>query len=41
MKDKTEFGNVSGYKTIVAVMDSNFMMGNIGSVVGENITRVI
>lgn len=37
----TGFGNINGYKTIIAVMDSNFMMGSMGSVVGEKITRAI
>lgn len=32
---------IGGYKTIIAVMDSNFMMGSMGSVVGEKITRAI
>ncbi|MBU3102500.1 acetyl-CoA carboxylase carboxyl transferase subunit beta, partial [Clostridium sp. DSM 17811] len=30
-----------GQDTLIAVMDSNFMMGSMGSVVGEKITRVI
>ncbi|MCI1931366.1 MAG: acetyl-CoA carboxylase, carboxyltransferase subunit beta [Clostridia bacterium] len=32
---------IGGYKAIIAVMDSNFMMGSMGSVVGEKITRAI
>ncbi len=32
---------INGYKTVIAVMDSNFMMGSMGSVVGEKITRAI
>ncbi|MFD3155429.1 acetyl-CoA carboxylase, carboxyltransferase subunit beta [Haloimpatiens sp. FM7330] len=32
---------VNGYKTVIAIMDSNFMMGSMGSVVGEKITRAI
>lgn len=32
---------IDGYKTVVAVMDSNFMMASMGSVVGEKITRAI
>ncbi len=32
---------INGYKTAIAVMDSNFMMGSMGSVVGEKITRAI
>ncbi|MCJ7690996.1 MAG: acetyl-CoA carboxylase, carboxyltransferase subunit beta [Clostridiaceae bacterium] len=34
-------GKINGYDTVVAVMDSNFMMGSMGSVVGEKITRAI
>lgn len=30
---------VNGNETIICVMDSNFMMGSMGSVVGEKITR--
>jgi len=30
---------INGYRTAVAVMDSNFMMGSMGSVVGEKIAR--
>ena len=30
---------INGYETVIAVMDSNFMMGSMGSVVGEKITR--
>lgn len=32
---------IGGYKTIVAAMDPNFMMGSMGSVVGEKLTRAI
>lgn len=32
---------IGGYETVIAVMDSNFMMGSMGSVVGEKITRAI
>ncbi len=32
---------INGYKTVIAVMDSNFMMASMGSVVGEKITRAI
>lgn len=35
----TGVGNINGHKTVLAVMDSNFMMGSMGSVVGEKITR--
>lgn len=30
---------IGGYKSVLAVMDSGFMMGSMGSVVGEKITR--
>jgi len=32
---------VGGIKTVIAVMDSNYMMASMGSVVGEKITRAI
>lgn len=32
---------IEGFKTVLAVMDSNFMMGSMGSVVGEKVTRAI
>jgi len=35
----TGYGKIHGHNTVVAVMDSNFMMGSMGSVVGEKITR--
>ncbi|HEY8891658.1 MAG TPA: acetyl-CoA carboxylase, carboxyltransferase subunit beta [Clostridium sp.] len=34
-------GKINGQDTVIAVMDSNFMMGSMGSVVGEKITRAI
>lgn len=34
-------GKINGYETVIAVMDSRFMMGSMGSVVGEKITRAI
>jgi acetyl-CoA carboxylase carboxyl transferase subunit beta len=34
-------GKINGADTVIAVMDSNFMMGSMGSVVGEKITRAI
>lgn len=37
----TGIGNINGNKTVLAVMDSNFMMGSMGSVVGEKITRAV
>jgi len=49
MRDKTLLneavitgeGQINGQDTIIAVMDSNFMMGSMGCVVGEKITRAI
>lgn len=32
---------IEGEQTIIAIMDSSFMMGSMGSVVGEKITRAI
>lgn len=37
----TGLGSINGNKAILAVMDSNFMMGSMGSVVGEKITQAI
>lgn len=37
----TGSGTVNGHKMVVAVMDSTFRMGSMGSVVGEKITRAI
>lgn len=34
-------GIIGGYKTAIAIMDSYFMMGSMGQVVGEKITRAI
>jgi len=34
-------GDIEGIKVVVAVMDSHFRMGSMGSVVGEKITRAI
>ncbi len=34
-------GEIDGNKSVICVMDSNFMMGSMGSVVGEKITRAI
>mgnify|MGYP005838407275 CR=1 FL=1 len=34
-------GEIDGFKTVIAVMDSRFRMGSMGSVVGEKITRAI
>ena len=49
LRDKTSLkeavitgeGKINGYTCVIAVMDSNFMMGSMGSVVGEKITRAI
>ena len=32
---------IDGQKTVIAIMDSTFMMGSMGSVVGEKITRAV
>lgn len=37
----TGTGTVNGYQVAIAVMDANFRMGSMGSVVGEKITRAI
>ncbi len=34
-------GKITGKDCVICVMDSNFMMGSMGSVVGEKITRAI
>lgn len=34
-------GKINGIDLMIAVMDSNFMMGSMGSVVGEKLTRAI
>lgn len=34
-------GSIDGYRTTIAIMDSSFMMGSMGSVVGEKITRMV
>ena len=34
-------GNINSKKVATAIMDSNFMMGSMGSAVGERITRII
>ena len=38
---KTGTGKINGIDTMLAVMDGNFMMGSMGSVVGEKITFAI
>ncbi|GIM27485.1 acetyl-coenzyme A carboxylase carboxyl transferase subunit beta [Clostridium polyendosporum] len=37
----TGLGKINGRNAVIAVMDSNFMMGSMGSVVGEKITQAI
>ncbi len=37
----TGIGKINGNKVAIAVMDGNFMMGSMGSVVGEKITRIM
>lgn len=37
----TGIGEISGMKVSIAIMDSHFRMGSMGSVVGEKITRAI
>lgn len=37
----TGVGNIDGIKTAIAVTDASFIMGSMGSVVGEKITRLI
>ena len=37
----TGCGEIGGYKTVLAIMDSHFMMGSMGSVVGEKVTRAV
>ncbi|WP_243291245.1 acetyl-CoA carboxylase, carboxyltransferase subunit beta [Bacillus sp. FJAT-47783] len=34
-------GKIEGFQVVMAIMDSNFRMGSMGSVVGEKITRAI
>ncbi|MBU4532172.1 MAG: acetyl-CoA carboxylase, carboxyltransferase subunit beta [Eubacteriales bacterium] len=34
-------GSIGGHRVVVAVMDSHFIMGSMGSVVGEKITRAV
>jgi len=38
---KTGFGKIDGQDVAIGVMDANFMMGSMGSVVGEKITCLI
>ncbi len=34
-------GTIAGYKAVAAVMDASFIMGSMGSVVGERLTRAV
>mgnify|MGYP002770594434 FL=1 len=38
---KTGIGKINGEKAVIAIMDGNFLMGSMGCVVGEKITRAI
>lgn len=38
---KTGFGKINGEDVVIAIMDGNFLMGSMGCVVGEKITRSI
>lgn len=38
---KTGIGKINGISVAIGVMDANFMMGSMGEVVGEKITRLI
>ena len=38
---KTGIGEINGTKVAIGVMDSNFFMGSMGSVVGEKICRLV
>ncbi len=37
----TGYGKIQGHKAVLAVTDSRFIMGSMGSVVGEKITRAV
>ncbi|MBP3949749.1 acetyl-CoA carboxylase, carboxyltransferase subunit beta [Bacillus suaedae] len=37
----TGYGTINGFKAVIAVMDSRFRMGSMGSVVGEKITQAV
>ncbi len=37
----TGYGKIDGYEAVFAIMDSHFIMGSMGSVVGEKITRAV
>lgn len=37
----TGYGKINGNPSVVAVMDSRFLMGSMGSVVGEKVTRAV
>lgn len=37
----TATGRISGYKSVICALDSHFLMGSMGSAVGEKLTRAI
>lgn len=37
----TGYAKIDGYEVVLAIMDSHFMMGSMGSVVGEKVTRAV
>ncbi len=37
----TGYAKIGGYSCVIAIMDSYFLMGSMGSIVGEKITRAI
>ena len=37
----TGHAKIDGYEVVLAIMDSHFMMGSMGSVVGEKVTRAV
>lgn len=37
----TGYAEIDGHKVVLAIMDSHFMMGSMGSVVGEKVTRAV
>lgn len=38
---KTGIGKINGEQAVIAIMDGNFLMGSMGCVVGEKITRAV
>lgn len=37
----TGYGEINGIKSVIAIMDSHFLMGSMGSIVGEKITQSV